>query len=335
LADKVRAVRGVRSVSPVALSWVLISGPAKNQPSMLKGMDLEREKTISPWLGKLDRGTLPAASGKPGILLGRDLALTLGAGEGDSVTVVTAPLRLSPLGMIPRGRKFTVTGIFSTGLYEFDSATALLPLSTAQTFLAMPDRVSFLQVMIDDIFAAGRIKEALKPLLPPLAFVTTWMELNRSLFSALQLEKNIIFLTITLIVIVAALNIIATLILMVMEKTRDIGILIALGATSASIRKIFFLQGALIGVIGTALGTAVGLGWCVIANAFKLIKVPVDIYQISFIPFRIKTLDLLLIIGVSLAISPLHRLARASAVTLGSHGSRRWPAAGSYATAER
>jgi len=321
LADKVRAVRGVRSVSPVALSWVLISGPAKNQPSMLKGMDLEREKTISPWLGKLDRGTLPAASGKPGILLGRDLALTLGAGEGDSVTVVTAPLRLSPLGMIPRGRKFTVTGIFSTGLYEFDSATALLPLSTAQTFLAMPDRVSFLQVMIDDIFAAGRIKEALKPLLPPLAFVTTWMELNRSLFSALQLEKNIIFLTITLIVIVAALNIIATLILMVMEKTRDIGILIALGATSASIRKIFFLQGALIGVIGTALGTAVGLGWCVIANAFKLIKVPVDIYQISFIPFRIKTLDLLLIIGVSLAISllstlfPSHRASKTDPVT--------------------
>ena len=308
LAEKVRAVPGVRSVSPVALSWVLISGPAKNQPAMLKGMDLERERTISPWLDKLDRGTLPQASGRPGLLLGRDLALTLGAGEGDTVTVVTASSRLSPLGMIPRGRKFTVAGVFTTGLYEFDSATALLPLPSAQAFLGMPERVSYLQVMIDDIFAAGRIKDSLKKILPPLAFVTTWMELNKSLFSALQLEKNIIFLTIALIVIVAALNIIATLILMVMEKTRDIGILIALGATSRNIRKIFFLQGALIGVIGTVLGTAVGLAWCWAANAFKLIRVPVDIYQISYVPFRIQPLDLILIVGVSLAISLLSTL---------------------------
>ena len=320
LADKVRAVPGVRSVSPVALSWVLVAGPAKNQPAMLKGMDLERERKISSWLEKLDRGTLPQAAGRPGLLLGRDLALTLGAGEGDTVTVVTAPSRLSPLGMIPRGRKFIVTGIFTTGLYEFDSATALLPLAAAQAFLAMPERVSYLQVMIDDIFAADRIKVSLKPILPPLAFVTTWMELNRSLFSALQLEKNIIFLTITLIVIVAALNIIATLILMVMEKTRDIGILIALGATSRSIRKIFFFQGALIGIIGTVLGTAVGLAWCGLANVFKLIKVPVDIYQIAYVPFRIQPVDLLLIIGVSLAISflstlfPSHRASKTDPV---------------------
>jgi lipoprotein-releasing system permease protein len=320
LAAKVRAVPGVRSVSPVAFNWILIKGPAKDQPAMLKGMDLESERKVSPWLDKLDRGTLPRADGRPGLLLGRDLAMTLGAGEGDTVTVVTAASRLSPLGMIPRGRKLMVTGIFTTGLYEFDSATALLPLSTAQAFLGMPDRISYLQVMIEDIFGAGRIKAALKTILPPLAYVTTWMELNKSLFSALRLEKNIIFLTIALIVIVAALNIIATLILMVMEKTRDIGILIALGATSRTIRKIFFLQGALIGIIGTALGTAVGLGWCVLANAFKLIKVPVDIYQITFIPFRIQPLDLLLIIGVSLAISflstlfPAHRASKTDPV---------------------
>jgi lipoprotein-releasing system permease protein len=320
LADKVRAVPGVRSVSPVALSWVLISGPAKNQPAMLKGMDLERERRISPWLETLERGSLPQATGRPGLLLGRDLALTLGAGEGDTVTVVTAASRLSPLGLIPRGRKFTVTGIFATGLFEFDSATALLALPAAQAFLAMPDRVSYLQVMIDDIFAASRIKNSLKSVLPPLAYVTTWMELNKSLFSALALEKNIIFLTIALIVIVAALNIIATLILMVMEKTRDIGILIALGATSRTIRKIFFLQGSLIGIIGTVLGTAIGLAWCGLANAFELIKVPVDIYQISYVPFRIQPLDLLLIVGVSLAISflstlfPSHRAAKTDPV---------------------
>jgi lipoprotein-releasing system permease protein len=141
-----------------------------------------------------------------------------------------------------------------------------------------------------------------------MAYVTTWMELNKSLFSALKLEKTIMFLTITLIVLVAALNIIATLILMVMEKTRDIGVLMAMGATSRSIRRIFFLQGALIGIVGTALGTILGLLWCFLANAFKLIKVPVDIYQISHVPFHIKALDLAMIIGVSLLISFLSTL---------------------------
>jgi lipoprotein-releasing system permease protein len=174
--------------------------------------------------------------------------------------------------------------------------------------------------MIEKIFAAPKFKEDLRSVLPPTVHVTTWMELNRPLFSALKLEKNILFLTIALIVFVASLNIIATLILMVMEKTRDIGILIAMGATSRNIRKIFFLQGSLIGVIGTAAGTALGLLWCVLANAFKLIKVPVDIYQISHVPFYINLLDLVLIIGVSLLISflstlfPSHRASKVDPV---------------------
>jgi len=156
--------------------------------------------------------------------------------------------------------------------------------------------------------------------LPHSAYTTTWMELNKSLFSALKLEKNIMFLTITLIVFVAALNIIATLILMVMEKTRDIGILIAMGATSGNIKRIFFYQGALIGVIGTTLGALLGLAWCGLANAFKLIKIPVDIYQISYVPFHLKALDLALIVGVTLAISflstlfPAHRASKVDPV---------------------
>jgi len=148
----------------------------------------------------------------------------------------------------------------------------------------------------------------IKEFLPPQAYAITWMELNRALFSALRLEKQLMFLTITLIVFVAALNIIATLILMVMEKTRDIGILKAMGTTSHSIRKIFFLQGAMIGVIGTAVGTALGLLWCWLANTFELIKVPQEIYVIAFVPFRIKPLDLLMIVGVTLLISLLSTL---------------------------
>ncbi|MHB8053855.1 MAG: ABC transporter permease [Candidatus Aminicenantales bacterium] len=323
VAAKIRPLPGVISVSPVAYGMVLFQGPAKSQGAMLKGMDLVQEAKQQPWLRALESGAIPEKKNGPreGILLGRDLAFSIGAGVGDIVTVVTASSRVGPLGMVPRIKPFQVTGIFRTGLYEFDSTTALADLSAAQKFLGLGNRVSYLQVMIRDIFAADRYKSELKRVLSPLTYVTTWTELNQSLFSALKLEKNIIFLTITLIVIVAALNIIATLILMVMEKTRDIGILMALGATPAEIRKIFFLQGAMIGIVGTALGTALGLLWCLAANTFKLIRVPVDIYQIPYVPFRIAILDLLLIIGVSLSISflstlfPSHRAAKINPVT--------------------
>lgn len=317
---KIKELQGVKSVSPVAFDMVLISSPSKNQPAMLKGMDLELERKQSSWLEQLESGQLPAETKREGILLGHDLALTLSVGIGDTVNVLTDTWRQSPMGLVPKRKIFVVTGIFATGLFEFDSSTALVSLPVAQKFFGLRDSVSYLQVMIDDIFAAPAYKERFRSVLPPLAYVTTWMELNKSLFSALKLEKNIMFLTITLIVFVAALNIIATLILMVMEKTRDIGILIAMGATRQSIRKIFFLQGSLIGIVGTALGTILGLLWCVLANAFKLIKVPVDIYQISHVPFHIKPLDLCLIIGVSLLISflstlfPSHRASKTDPV---------------------
>jgi lipoprotein-releasing system permease protein len=196
-----------------------------------------------------------------------------------------------------------VAGIFNTGLYEFDSSTALVAIGVAQKLFGLEGRASYIQVKLADIFAAPEIGERIQAELPPVVYITTWMELNKSLFSALKLEKNIMFLTITLIVIVAALNIIATLILMVMEKTRDIGILMAIGATPQMINRVFFYQGALIGIVGTALGVLLGLGWCALANAFELIKIPVDIYQISHVPFRMRPLDLAVIVGVTLLIS--------------------------------
>ena len=308
--SRIKDIPGVRSVSPVALNQALITGSAQTGAN-LKGLDFDLEVKQSAWLQKLESGAVPgppSASGRDGLLLGHDLAFKLGVGVGDIVTVLTSAMRLTPTGLAPKQKNFVVTGIFVTGLYEFDSATALIPLATAQKLFGLKDSVSYLQVMIDDIFAASRTKDLFRSVLPPLAYTTTWMELNKSLFSALKLEKNIIFLTIMLIVFVAALNIIATLILMVMEKTRDIGILIAMGATSLNIRRIFFYQGALIGAVGTALGTLLGLVWCVLANAFQLIKVPVDIYQISYVPFHIKIMDLLMIVGVSLLISLLSTL---------------------------
>jgi lipoprotein-releasing system permease protein len=304
LAEKIRTIQGVESVTPVVYSTVLITGFGESSGALVKGIDFAREKPGAAWLQKLEAGKIPDGGGpREGLLLGRELALRIGAQVGDAVSVVTASSRLSPLGLLPKTKRFQVTGLFNTGLYEFDNGTALVAIGVAQRLFGLEGRASYIQVKLRDIFAAPAVGEKIKAALPPVVYITTWMELNKSLFSALKLEKNIMFLTITLIVIVAALNIIATLILMVMEKTRDIGILMAMGATPRSINRIFFTQGALIGVIGTALGVLLGLGWCGLANAFELIKIPVDIYQISFVPFRLRPFDLALIVGVTLAIS--------------------------------
>lgn len=310
LLSEIKDIKGVISASPVVLDNVLLSGPYRNSGAQLKGVDFDLEKEHSRWLQELERGSLPdPESQREGILLGREIAADIGAGIGDVVTVLSvSSYRLSPIGPFPKRKRFVVTGIFSTGLYEFDSTTALISLGSAQEFLRMEERISFIQVRIEKIFEAPKIADRINDIIPPVAFATTWMELNKSLFSALKLEKNIMFFTITLIVFVAALNIIATLILMVMEKTRDIGILMAMGATSQNIRKIFFLQGAMIGVFGTVIGVTLGLVWCWLANTFELIKVPVDIYQISFVPFYINAVDLMTIVGITLAISLLSTL---------------------------
>ena len=322
LMSKIRNINGIRSVSPVGYDTVLIRGPSLSSGAMLKGIDFDLERKNSRWLRELERGKIPAPDSKrEGILLGREIAVSIGAGIGDIVEVLTSSSRLSPIGPIPKRKRVVVTGIFKTGLYEFDSSTALIWLGAAQKFLGLEEGISYIQIKIDNIFQASKIADKIREIIPPLAYVMTWMELNKSLFSALKLEKNIMFLTIALIVFVAALNIIATLILMVMEKTRDIGILIAMGATAQNIKKIFFIQGAMIGIIGTTAGVVLGRIWCWLANTFELIKVPVDIYQISFVPFYIKPFDLILIIGVALLISflstlfPSHRASKVNPVT--------------------
>jgi len=321
LISQIQKIKGVVGATPVVHGTVLLIGPSQSDGAMLKGMDFELERRYSHWLENLESGQIPSPDmEREGVLLGREMAIRIGVGVGDTVEVLSPSSRLSPIGLIPRLKRFVVTGIFNTGLYEFDTSMALVRLETAQKFLNYGQDISYIQVRIKNVFQAPKIAEKIQEIIPPLAYVMTWMELNESLFSALKLEKNIMFFTITLIVLVAALNIIATLILMVMEKTRDIGILIAMGATSRSIRKVFFLQGSMIGVIGTAAGVILGLIWCWLANVFELIKIPVDIYQISFVPFRIKILDLLLIVGITLLISllstlfPSHRAAKVDPV---------------------
>lgn len=286
------------SITPVVYGMSLVSSEWRAVPAGIRGLDFELEKR--EWLKKIEKGRIP---GKGEVIIGKELAKSIGVDIDDSINVISTSFTLSPFGLIPRSKTFKVCGIFSTGLYEYDSTTAIIPIQDAQLFFKMKERVSFLHITIKDIFKAGELSDRIREKLEYSLLATSWMELNRSLFSALKLEKKVIFFTISLIVFVASLNIIASLILMVMEKTKDIGILISMGATKGMIRRIFFFQGAIIGLFGTIAGLALGLIWCVVANKFQLIKVPIDIYQISYVPFRPELKDILLIILISLAIS--------------------------------
>ncbi len=286
---------------PVVYGTVLVKGGGREVAgAVFRGLDLERKK-LEPWLRRLDFGRLPANDRE--LLLGREMAMKLGLFAGDSCLVVTPQAVLSPMGIMPRFRKFHISGIFRSGLFEFDSGTVIAGLGAAQQLFALKDKVSYLQVNLHDIFSAERVAAAMRRHLGARYAVITWKELNQSLYSALKLEKTVLFFTLTLIIVVASLNIVAGLILLVMQKIKDIGILLSYGATAAQIRRIFFLQGVVIGVLGTALGVVLGLGFCPLANRYELIKVPAEIYQVSFVPFHIGLLDLGAVIAVSLLIS--------------------------------
>jgi lipoprotein-releasing system permease protein len=291
----------VKSVNPVVYGTVLVKGGERDVAgAVFRGLDLERANR-EPWLERLEMGRLPAGDGE--LLLGGELAGKLGVFAGDSCLVITPQAALSPMGIMPRFRRFHVSGIFRSGLFEFDSGTVISGLNAAQKLFALKDKVSYLQVNLHDIFRAEKVALAMRGHLGSRYMVITWRDLNQSLYSALKLEKTVLFFTLTLIIIVASLNIVAGLILMVMQKMKDIGILLSFGTSAAQIRRIFFLQGAVIGVLGTALGMILGLGFCYLANRYELIQVPTEIYQVSFVAFRIGWIDLLAVICASLLIS--------------------------------
>jgi lipoprotein-releasing system permease protein len=291
----------VKSIMPVVYGTVLVKGGSREVTgAVFRGVDLEMKKK-EPWLEKLDFGSLPVNDHE--LLLGREMAMKLNLYAGDSCLVVSPQMALSPLGIMPRIKKFRISGIFRSGLFEFDSGTVIAGLGAAQKLFSLKDKVSYLQVNLHDIFSAERIAAAMRASLGARYAVITWKELNQSLYSALRLEKTVLFFTLTLIIIVASLNIVAGLILMVIQKMKDIGILLSYGTSAGQIRKIFFLQGAVIGVLGTVLGVSLGLGFCYLANRYELIKVPAEIYQVSFVPFRIGLWDLAAVIIVSLLVS--------------------------------
>ncbi len=296
-AEKLRAVPHVLGAAPAILGQGLLAA-SETQPVQIKGIDPVLEQQVTNLKGSVTSGSLEALSTPegetPGILLGKDLAAKLGVTTGDSVSL-TMGATLTPAGLLPRTRRVKVVGLFSLGLFEFDSTYGFLSLDVAKRLLGK-DKVDLIQLRVDDIFAAPRIAQSIPEQLGPEYVTQDWADMNKSLFSALGLEKIAISLTIGLIVMVAALNIVASLILLVMEKHRDIAILKTMGASARSVTTIFMMQGLIIGLVGTVVGATGGYVLSTVMTRYKLIRVPADVYQMSFMPFRVLPLDFLLVV---------------------------------------
>ena len=296
---KIRAIPGVIGAAPAVMGKAMISGLNIGFVAV-KGVDPELEASVTDLSGTLTDGKLsdlvPASEDDlPGIVLGKDLAGTVGAMVGDTVTLTTPQGSLTPMGVMPRQRRFKVVGTFRLGLYDVDSTTGLVALEPGMR-LAGVDKVEHIEVKIADIYSAPQVADRMAEEFGPDYVTQDWTDINQQLYSALMLEKIGMGIGIGLIVMVAALNIIASLILLVMEKTRDIAILKTMGASRRSIMLVFLLQGTIIGIIGTVLGALAGTAIATVADRYRLISIPSDVYQVSYLPFKVLPEDLVSVI---------------------------------------
>jgi lipoprotein-releasing system permease protein len=304
---RLKTVPRVIGAAPSAIGKGMLSTGVHQQNAAvtIKGIDPALEVSVTDIRAAMREGSLEAIRSGPeemdGIILGIDLAATLDVKVGDTVRLLTPDQVLTPFALMPRTRTFKVVGIFSLGLFEFDSEYALVDLPVAQRVFGK-DKPDFMQVRLDDMFASREVAADIPRLLGEDYGTQDWAQMNKSLFSALWLEKMAISITIGLIIMVAALNIIGTLVLLVMDKSRDIAILKTMGTSAASIRRIFMLQGLIIGCVGTAAGTIAGCTLIYILDRYQLIQIPIDVYQISFVPFTLLPFDLLAVVVAAVLI---------------------------------
>lgn len=304
--ERLRRVEGVLGAGPAVLGKALVTTSRGEAFVSIKGVDPALEGSVTDIQRSMVKGRLDAlAEGSeddpPGILIGRDLTQQLGVDVGDSVTLTTPTGTLTPMGMIPRSRRARVVGIYNLGLYEFDSAYGFvaLPFALRLTGHAAPDLI---QLRVEDVYAAPEIAARISEELGAKYVAQDWADINRSLFSALSLEKMAISITVGLIVAVAALNIIGSLVLLVMEKRRDIAILKTMGTSSRRVMSIFMLQGLVIGLIGTTAGAVLGYATCVVLDRYKLVSIPMDVYQVSYVPFVVLPFDFAIVVIAAVVI---------------------------------
>jgi lipoprotein-releasing system permease protein len=311
----------VTGSAPAILKPVFIASSTSNQGATLKGIDPNLEKQVSDFFSHivtgdphaLDRPPMPSPEDSPppldNIFIGKGMADTLGVAVEDTLKVFNPMGRLTPLGMTVTQKTLRVAGIFESGLWDIDSNWVYVHIATARRLFSFPsDSALFLQFKIDDLENTAAIADSIRKKTDAGFITTTWIDLNKPLFSALKLEKIVLFITIGLIVFVASLNIVTTLIMMVLEKQRDIAILTAMGATPKTIHRVFMFQGLIIGLIGTAIGNILGMTASWILNHYKLIKLEAAIYSIPYVPFHVRIWDAALISATALIISYLATL---------------------------
>ena len=321
VTKRVEETKGVVSAAPFIISQVMLSSESNVFGVVLTGIDPDRVGRVTELANNLKAGRLEDLKGgkegdPPGIILGIELAKHLSVSLNDSIQVISPLGTVTPMGMMPKMKRFRVKGIFYSGMYEFDNTMAYVSLESAQKFFSMGDRVTGIEIKTNDMYKVKEIGREIRRKLGFPFWTKDWMEMNRNLFSALRLEKIAMFIILVLIVLVAAFNIISTLIMVVMEKNKDIAILKSMGASSRSILKIFTIEGGVIGVVGTILGTILGL-----VAAFNLEKITdfveslfgfkilsSDVYYIDKLPSQVNPFDVTMIVMTAILISLLATL---------------------------
>jgi lipoprotein-releasing system permease protein len=329
LLERLRTVPHVTAAAPGIYGQVLVSRGPRAGFALIKGIVPAQERTVSNILDTVTSGSAkdlepeaassvsqdsePANTAYPALVLGKDIAEQIGAQVGDSVLVTSPQGELTPLGLAPKYQRFRVAGIFHSGFYQYDAAMAFMRLSDAQRLFSEPDLLSVISFKVDNLDRAPQIGRAIEQAAGKGYMTTNWMEQNRELFRALKLEQVVTFIVIALIVIVAALNILIALTMMVMEKTRDIAVMMSYGVEPGQVRRIFLLQGLLISVIGTAIGLLLGYFAAWAGGHYHFIHLSAEVYSIDTLPFAPRPLDGLIVSAVSIGISLLATLYPSSA----------------------
>jgi lipoprotein-releasing system permease protein len=330
LMERLQKQPHVVAVAPDIYEQVLISVGSRARGAVLKGIIPKDERKVSDLLDSVkegsaaeldepmenseatskasDKSVRPKQAGTmqdadsleaveqrraamPPIILGKQMADELGAKSGSIVTVTSPQGELTPFGIVPKYTRFRVAGIFDSGFYDYDSSWAFTRLSDAQKLFALGDVIQIIEFKIDDIYKAAEIGQQLENQAGPGFMTTNWMEQNQPLFHALRLERLVTFITVGLIVFVAALNILISLTMMVMEKTRDIAVLMSMGTRKSQVRKVFIAQGALIGVVGTAIGLVLGYTLSWVGGHYHLFPLAPEVYSIDYVPFAPRVID--------------------------------------------
>ena len=317
LTDRLRHLPHVVAVAPALYGQVLVSRGARSGGALIKGILPAEERTVSSLLDDVKQGSAVALAPQTGqgpdatippLVLGSDLADQIGAGVGDSVLVTSPQGELTPFGLVPKYQRFQVVGIFHSGFYQYDSSFALARLADVQHLFGEPNVVSILSFKVDDLYHADRIGKEIEQAAGAGYMTTNWMEQNQELFHALREEQAVTFIVIGLIVCVAALNILIALTMMVMEKTRDIAVLMSYGVRPSQVRRIFVWQGMLIGILGTSIGLALGYALAWAGGHYRFIHLSAEVYSLDYLPFAPRWQDGVVVALVALGVSLLATL---------------------------